>query len=55
MEKTYSTGFEKHRPFNAVISTMILLHGFIKKSKKTPKIEIETARKRKNKIEVYYE
>jgi len=29
-------------------SQMILLHGFIKKSQKTPKKEIEQARRRKN-------
>lgn len=32
-------------------ATMILLHGFIKKSQKTPKNELETARKRLRQLE----
>lgn len=32
--------------FTVVSNTVILLHGFIKKSKKTPKPDIELARKR---------
>lgn len=30
---------------------MILMHGFIKKSQKTPKSELETAKKRLKKLE----
>ena len=33
--------------FTVVDDTMVLLHGFIKKSQKTPKGDIETARSRK--------
>lgn len=33
--------------FTVVDDTMVLLHGFIKKSQKTPKDDIETARSRK--------
>ncbi|PVZ43866.1 type II toxin-antitoxin system RelE/ParE family toxin [Pseudomonas sp. CC120222-01a] len=34
-------------------STMVLLHGFIKKSQKTPAFELETARQRKAALEKY--
>ena len=30
--------------------TMVLLHGFIKKTRKTPKHELEVAMKRKNQL-----
>lgn len=36
--------------FTVVGDTMVLLHGFIKKSKKTPKEDIETAKKRKKNL-----
>jgi phage-related protein len=32
-------------------STMILLHGFVKKSQKTPQNELDTARRRLNNLE----
>lgn len=37
--------------FTMVESEAILLHGFIKKSQKTPLTELETARKRKRALE----
>lgn len=36
--------------FTVYRSTMVLLHGFIKKSQKTPKSELELAKKRLNDI-----
>ena len=36
--------------FTVVGDTMVLLHGFIKKSQKTPKEDIETAKKRKKNL-----
>lgn len=36
--------------FTLVESEMVLLHGFIKKSQKTPTAELDTARRRKNKL-----
>jgi len=33
-------------------NTMILVHGFIKKSQKTPQLELEIARKRKKQFEI---
>ncbi|WP_236465646.1 type II toxin-antitoxin system RelE/ParE family toxin [Pseudomonas sp. PA-5-4B] len=36
--------------FTLVASQMILLHGFIKKSQKTPSVDLNTARHRKNKL-----
>lgn len=37
--------------FTVTDSLMILLHGFVKKSQKTPPNELDTARRRLNKIE----
>jgi len=39
--------------FTVTGSTMVLLHGFIKKSQKTPAFELETARQRKAALEKY--
>ncbi|TFY91032.1 type II toxin-antitoxin system RelE/ParE family toxin [Pseudomonas nabeulensis] len=36
--------------FTLVECEMVLLHGFIKKSQKTPKVELDTARRRKSKL-----
>ena len=36
--------------FTVIDETMILLHGFIKKSQKTPKTDLETAKKRLKKL-----
>lgn len=36
--------------FTLVASQMVLLHGFIKKSQKTPLVDLNTARHRKNKL-----
>jgi phage-related protein len=36
--------------FTVTGNTMVLLHGFIKKSQKTPDDELETARRRKRKL-----
>ncbi|TLG91394.1 type II toxin-antitoxin system RelE/ParE family toxin [Pseudomonas edaphica] len=36
--------------FTLVASQMVLLHGFIKKSRKTPLVDLNTARHRKNKL-----
>lgn len=36
--------------FTVVNDTMVLLHGFVKKSQKTPKEELEIARKRKKAV-----
>lgn len=33
-------------------ATMVLLHGFKKKSRRTPKAELDLARKRKKEVEV---
>ena len=38
--------------FSMVDARMVLLHGLIKKSQKTPKPDLETARKRKRNLEV---
>lgn len=38
--------------FTVVGNRMILLHGFVKKSQKTPKNDLETARKRLSQVEV---
>lgn len=37
--------------FTVMDKTMILLHGFIKKSQKTPKTDLDTARRRLNNLE----
>lgn len=37
--------------FTVIGNQMVLLHGFIKKSQKTPKNELETARKRLKLVE----
>ncbi|GMA14372.1 type II toxin-antitoxin system RelE/ParE family toxin [Deinococcus metallilatus] len=37
--------------FTVVGNRMILLHGFVKKSQKTPKNDLETARKRLGQVE----
>jgi phage-related protein len=37
--------------FTVMDKTMILLHGFVKKSQKTPQNELDTARRRLNNIE----
>lgn len=37
--------------FTVMDSTMILLHGFVKKSQKTPQNELDTARRRLNNLE----
>lgn len=37
--------------FTVIDKTMILLHGFVKKSQKTPQNELDTARRRLNNIE----
>ena len=37
--------------FTVMNSTMILLHGFVKKSQKTPQNELDTARRRLNNLE----
>ncbi|MFJ4066023.1 type II toxin-antitoxin system RelE/ParE family toxin [Pseudomonas sp. NPDC089996] len=39
--------------FTVAGSTMVLLHGFIKKSQKTPAFELDTARQRKAALEKY--
>lgn len=36
--------------FTLVENEMVLLHGFIKKSQKTPLVDLVTARRRKNKL-----
>ena len=36
--------------FTTTGATMVLLHGFVKKSDKTPDDELKTARKRKNEV-----
>ena len=36
--------------FTVVGAEMVLLHGFIKKSDKTPKVDLELARKRRNEV-----
>lgn len=36
--------------FTVIGSRMVLLHGFIKKSQKTPKSDLDTGRKRKNEV-----
>ncbi|CAI2799272.1 MULTISPECIES: type II toxin-antitoxin system RelE/ParE family toxin [Pseudomonas] len=36
--------------FTLVDGEIVLLHGFIKKSQKTPVVELDTARRRKNKL-----
>ncbi|MGF6097593.1 type II toxin-antitoxin system RelE/ParE family toxin [Pseudomonas sp. 18175] len=36
--------------FTLVDCQMVLLHGFIKKSQKTPAVELDTARRRKSKL-----
>lgn len=36
--------------FTVAGHTMVLLHGFVKKSAKTPKVELETARQRKREV-----
>lgn len=37
--------------FTVIDKTMILLHGFVKKSQKTPQNELDTARRRLNNVE----
>lgn len=37
--------------FTVIDKTMILLHGFVKKSQKTPQSELDTARRRLNNVE----
>lgn len=37
--------------FTVTDSTMVLLHGFVKKSQKTPQNELDTARRRLNNLE----
>jgi phage-related protein len=37
--------------FTVMDKTMILLHGFVKKSQKTPQDELDTARRRLNNLE----
>lgn len=37
--------------FTVIDKTMILLHGFVKKSQKTPQSELDTARRRLNNLE----
>ncbi|MFJ4344161.1 type II toxin-antitoxin system RelE/ParE family toxin [Pseudomonas sp. NPDC089401] len=39
--------------FTAKGNTTVLLHGFIKKSQKTPTVELETARRRQAALEQY--
>jgi len=36
--------------FTLIDSQMVLLHGFIKKSQKTPSVDLNTARRRKSKL-----
>lgn len=36
--------------FTLIDHEMVLLHGFIKKSQKTPSVDLETARRRKSKL-----
>jgi phage-related protein len=38
--------------FNVIGNKMFLLHGFVKKSQKTPKTDLELARKRLKQLEV---
>ena len=38
--------------FTVINNNMILLHGFIKKSRKTPKVDIETAKARLNNLNI---
>jgi len=37
--------------FTVIDTTMVLLHGFVKKSQKTPQNELDTARRRLNNLE----
>ena len=37
--------------FTVIDKTMVLLHGFVKKSQKTPQDELDTARRRLNNLE----